>query len=95
MLERDSLKALAVLEQRFASMPEFKATPLPPKGRDVLLEAARRLQDNYPCPHPLCAGPKQPSKSPLKQSGDVSPNRAVRARAWQVPRPSESASRCH
>ena len=60
MLERDSLKildeALAVLEQGFAAMPEFHAAPLPPKGREVLLETARRMQDNYPYPHPLYAG---------------------------------------
>jgi len=60
MLERDSLKvleeALSILEQGFAAMPEFKATPLPPKGREVLLETARRMQDNYPYPHPLYAG---------------------------------------
>ena len=60
MLERDSLKildeALTVLEQGFAAMPDFKATPLPPKGREVLLETARRMQDNYPYPHPLYAG---------------------------------------
>ncbi|HEY1773906.1 MAG TPA: aminotransferase class V-fold PLP-dependent enzyme [Gammaproteobacteria bacterium] len=60
MLERESLKALdealAVLEQGFASMPEFKPTPLPPEGRQVLIETARRMQDNYPYPHPLYAG---------------------------------------
>jgi glutamate/tyrosine decarboxylase-like PLP-dependent enzyme len=60
MLERESLKtldeALSVLEQGFSAMPEFKATPLPPKGREVLLETARRMQDNYPYPHPLYAG---------------------------------------
>jgi len=60
MLERDSLKvleeALAVLEQGFAAMPEFKPAPLHPKGREVLLETARRMQENYPYPHPLYAG---------------------------------------
>ncbi|HSN17866.1 MAG TPA: aminotransferase class I/II-fold pyridoxal phosphate-dependent enzyme [Gammaproteobacteria bacterium] len=60
MLERESLRtldeALAVLEQGFAAMPEFKAAPLPAKGREVLLETARRMQDNYPYPHPLYAG---------------------------------------
>ena len=60
MLERDSLKlldeALALLEQGFAAMPEFKPAPLPPEAREVLLETARRMQDNYPYPHPLYAG---------------------------------------
>ncbi|MGE5624745.1 MAG: pyridoxal phosphate-dependent decarboxylase family protein [Bacillota bacterium] len=60
MLERDGLKvldeALAVLEQGFADLPEFKPAPLGAEGRAVLLEAARRMQDNYPYPHPLYAG---------------------------------------
>ena len=60
MLERDGLKALdealAVLEQGFSGLPEFKPAPLSAKGREVLLETARRMQDNYPYPHPLYAG---------------------------------------
>ena len=60
MLERDSLKlldeALATLEQGFASLPEFKPAPLPPRAREVLLDVARRMRDNYPYPHPLYAG---------------------------------------
>ena len=60
MFEHDGLKALKdaldILEQGFAALPEFRPAPLHPKGREVLLEAARRLQDNYPYPHPLYAG---------------------------------------
>ena len=60
MLERDGLGALEdaldILEQGFASMPEFRPAALTSKGREVLLETARRLQDNYPYPHPLYAG---------------------------------------
>lgn len=60
MLERDSLRvldeALTVLEQGFAAMPEFKPAPLPARTREVLFETARRMQDNYPYPHPLYAG---------------------------------------
>src|SRR5579859_7250063 len=60
MFERGGLEALeealAVLEQGFAAMPEFKPAPLSTKGREVLLETARRMQDNYPYPHPLYAG---------------------------------------
>ena len=60
MLERESLtlldEALAVLEQGFADLPEFRPAPLPPRAREVLLETARRMQDNYPYPHPLYAG---------------------------------------
>jgi tyrosine decarboxylase/aspartate 1-decarboxylase len=60
MLERESLKALdealSVLEESFSALPLFKPAPLSAKGREVLLETARRLQDNYPYPHPLYAG---------------------------------------
>ena len=60
MLESESLKALNealdLLEQGFSAMPEFKPVPLSAKGREVLLETARRMQDNYPYPHPLYAG---------------------------------------
>ncbi len=60
MLERDSLKALeealTVLEQGFSDMPGFTPPALDTRGRDVLLETARRMQDNYPYPHPLYAG---------------------------------------
>ena len=60
MLERDGLRlldeALATLERGFADLPEFKPAPLPPEAREVLLETARRMQDNYPYPHPLYAG---------------------------------------
>ena len=60
MLEHDSLKALdealSVLEQGFSKMPEFRPAPLSAEGRQILLETARRLQDNYPYPHPLYAG---------------------------------------
>ena len=60
MLERDGLKlldeALDLLERGFASLPEFKPAALPPQARAVLLDTARRMQDNYPYPHPLYAG---------------------------------------
>jgi tyrosine decarboxylase / aspartate 1-decarboxylase len=60
MLERESLKtldeALSVLEESFSALPLFKPAPLSAAGRQVLLETARRLQDNYPYPHPLYAG---------------------------------------
>jgi glutamate/tyrosine decarboxylase-like PLP-dependent enzyme len=60
MLERDGLKALdealSVLEQGFSSMPGFKPQALDARGREVLLETARRMQDNYPYFHPLYAG---------------------------------------
>ena len=60
VLERESLKildeALSELEKSFSAMPPFKPAPLPAGAREVLLETARRMQDNYPYPHPLYAG---------------------------------------
>ena len=60
MLERESLalldEALTLLEQGFTGLPEFKPAPLPSRAREVLLDTARRMQDNYPYPHPLYAG---------------------------------------
>jgi tyrosine decarboxylase/aspartate 1-decarboxylase len=49
-------EALGVLEQGFAAMPEFTPTADWDAMRPVLLEVARRMQDNYPYPHPLYAG---------------------------------------
>ncbi|MDE2090846.1 MAG: aminotransferase class I/II-fold pyridoxal phosphate-dependent enzyme [Gammaproteobacteria bacterium] len=60
MLEKNSLQlleeALAVLEQGFSELPEFEAGVRPKHLRAVLQEAALRLQDNFPYPHPLYAG---------------------------------------
>ncbi len=49
--------ALETLEAGFSSLPDMNASPADSKGmRDVILEVARRLQDNYPYFHPLYAG---------------------------------------
>jgi glutamate/tyrosine decarboxylase-like PLP-dependent enzyme len=60
VLEVGSLKileeSLAVLEQSFAGMPDFEVTAPAPEMRTVLLDVARRMQDNYPYAHPLYAG---------------------------------------
>jgi glutamate/tyrosine decarboxylase-like PLP-dependent enzyme len=49
-------KSLATLEQGFADLPEFS----PESNRDaidaVLIEAAEKMQENYPYHHPLYAG---------------------------------------
>ena len=60
MFESESLSliepALAELKKGFADLPAF-ATPVDiDRLRDVLLETARRMQDNFPYPHPLYAG---------------------------------------
>ena len=60
-LDSDSLlllqDALAVLEQGFADLPDNPASPGDPEAlRQVLLETAARLQDNYPYFHPQYAG---------------------------------------
>jgi len=60
MLERNSLQyideALLILDQGFKELPEFETSVQPERLRAVLQEVARRLQDNFPYPHPLYAG---------------------------------------
>ncbi len=49
--------ALGRLEEGFAALPALASPPTPDTAtREVLLEAAGRLQDNYPYFHPLYAG---------------------------------------
>lgn len=60
MLERESLsllqEAVERLEQGFANLPDFTPSVDLPALREVLLQTAARMQDNYPYPHPLYAG---------------------------------------
>lgn len=60
MLDRESLPLLAeaveVLEQGSSDLLEFEPEADLDALRPVLLEAARRMQDNFPYPHPLYAG---------------------------------------
>ncbi|MBB6521067.1 pyridoxal phosphate-dependent decarboxylase family protein [Pseudoteredinibacter isoporae] len=49
-------ESLEVLEQSFQGMPAFEAKALGDRERDILLQVAERMQDNYPYPHPLYAG---------------------------------------
>jgi tyrosine decarboxylase / aspartate 1-decarboxylase len=60
MIERESLRmlddALDVLAQGFEDLPEYAPAVDLSAMRPMLLEAARRMQDNYPYPHPLYAG---------------------------------------
>ncbi|HKF42778.1 MAG TPA: aminotransferase class I/II-fold pyridoxal phosphate-dependent enzyme [Thermoanaerobaculia bacterium] len=60
-LEKESLRILleAVdrLEEGFAGLPPVESAPVPKEQlREVLLDAAGRLQENYPFFHPLYAG---------------------------------------
>ena len=59
-LESQSLttlrEALERLERGFDALPDARPAPLDAAGRDVLLEVAERLRDNYPYFHPLYAG---------------------------------------
>jgi tyrosine decarboxylase/aspartate 1-decarboxylase len=59
-LESQSLKtlheALERLDRGFDALPDARPAPLDAAGRDVLLEVAERLRDNYPYFHPLYAG---------------------------------------
>lgn len=60
MLDCDELRvledALDVLEESYRGLPEMASTENVDAIRPVLLEAARRMQDNYPYTHPLYAG---------------------------------------
>src|SRR3990172_2062117 len=61
LLERDSIKALKrlldTLEKGFGDLPSFKRAKMPsPATERVLVEAAKRLRDNFPYFHPLYAG---------------------------------------
>lgn len=48
--------ALQQLAQGFTDLPDFKADYSSEKIEDVLLQAAQKMQDNYPYFHPLYAG---------------------------------------
>ncbi|MDE2195800.1 MAG: aspartate aminotransferase family protein [Gammaproteobacteria bacterium] len=60
VLDRDTLKyldeALGILERGFLELPGFHASVDTSRLRAVLHDTARRLQDNFPYPHPLYAG---------------------------------------
>ncbi len=59
-LDRSTLplldEALALLEEGFARLPPVAADVDRPALRRVLLDAARRMQDNFPYQHPLYVG---------------------------------------
>ncbi len=59
-LEKDSLsllrEALEVMESGFSSLPDVDVQMDTSAMRDVLLEVAERMQDNYPYFHPYYAG---------------------------------------
>jgi tyrosine decarboxylase/aspartate 1-decarboxylase len=60
MLEKESLKllveAIEQLEIGFQGLPEFNSSLQLDNLRNVLLEVATRMQDNFPYPHPLYVG---------------------------------------
>jgi glutamate/tyrosine decarboxylase-like PLP-dependent enzyme len=49
-------RALASLDEGFANLPPFHGSADQDKMRQVLMETARRLRDNYPYHHPLYVG---------------------------------------
>src|SRR5580698_2693937 len=59
MYNKESLhilqRALDKLSEGFAGLPPF-AEEIPPGVEEVLLQAAERMQDNFPYQHPLYAG---------------------------------------
>ncbi len=63
---KDSLAhARALLEEGFAHLPEAPAPGLSAPEHGALLEAARRLHDNYPYQHPLYVGQMLKPPHPL------------------------------
>ncbi|GAX42288.1 pyridoxal-dependent decarboxylase family protein [Tolypothrix sp. NIES-4075] len=60
MLEKESFKlvveAIEQLEMGFQGLPEFNSSFELDNLRNVLLEVATRMQDNFPYPHPLYVG---------------------------------------
>ena len=49
-------EALRRLEQGFSELPEFASETNTERMREILLEIAERMQDDYPFQHPLYAG---------------------------------------
>lgn len=49
-------EALAALQAGFAALPHESPAPVSEEGRAALLDAARRMQDNFPYHHPLYIG---------------------------------------
>jgi tyrosine decarboxylase / aspartate 1-decarboxylase len=70
-LETNSLTlfhdALEILESSFGNMPEFRPAVDLNALRDVLLEVAQRMQDNFPYPHPLYIGQMQKPPHPISR----------------------------
>ena len=70
-LDQNSLKllqdALDTLNTAFADMPAYQPDVDLDALRPILLQAAEKMQDNYPYPHPLYAGQmlKPPALQPL------------------------------
>lgn len=60
MFEKDELAllgdALDILESGFGDLPETRSHVELEQLRPILLDVARRMQDNFPYPHPLYAG---------------------------------------
>ncbi len=45
--------ALEVLESDFGSLPPFDVSIEPDSVREVLLQTAEKMRDNFPYPHPF------------------------------------------
>jgi len=71
-LERQSIDALRegldALDRGFAALPAATPPALDARAREVLLEAAQRLRDNYPYFHPLYAGQMLKPPHPLARA---------------------------
>jgi glutamate/tyrosine decarboxylase-like PLP-dependent enzyme len=71
-MDKESLaglrRALEHLEEGFAGLPPARAASLDGRAREVLLETAGRLRDNYPYFHPLYAGQMLKPPHPLARA---------------------------
>jgi tyrosine decarboxylase/aspartate 1-decarboxylase len=60
MLDKEGLgllnEAVSIIEKMFNDMPEFASDIDISAIKQVLFSTAKRLEDNYPYPHPLYAG---------------------------------------
>src|SRR5207253_6461408 len=88
-LEKDSLRvllrALEELDEGFAGLPAFPGGDPPAANsfEEILLEAARRLRDNYPYFHPLYAGQMLKPPHPIARAAyalamTINPNNHAR-----------------
>jgi tyrosine decarboxylase / aspartate 1-decarboxylase len=58
-------EALDILESGFCGLPPFEPSVDPDRLREVLLEVAEKMQDNFPYPHPFYVGQMMKPPHPI------------------------------